>query len=80
MNEKIMKALDEVGITLEMTLRDVNALLNILNMPQSSQCVLNAMFIQEIQRQASPQAEKAKATIEAIHNSDGVPKDLEERN
>lgn len=80
MNEQVMKLLDEISVTIEMPLRDVNTLINILNVPQHSQCVLNTMFIQEIQKQTSPQIEKAKTTLESIHNADGVPKDLEERN
>jgi hypothetical protein len=77
MNEKINSALDEVTITLEYTIKEVNALLNLLGeLP-----FLKAVgAVNSIQVQAGPQVERARAGIEAVLNADGVPKDLEEKN
>jgi hypothetical protein len=80
MNDKIMEQVNEMTTTLELTVRDWNVLLNVLNAPQQVQTVVLARFIDTIQSQIGPQIEKAKATLESIANADGVPKDLEERN
>lgn len=73
--------LDDVSITLEYTVKEINALLNLLGeLP-----FLKAVgAINSIQTQAGPQVEKARVSLEAVlksaKNTDGVPKDLEERN
>lgn len=77
MNNKINAALDDVTITLEYTVKEVNALLNVLGELPFLQAV---GVINSIQMQAGPQVEKARAGIEAVLNADGIPKDLEEKN
>lgn len=80
MKEKVEAALDDFAVTLEFSVREINALLNILNMPIQVPAVTLVNFINAIQMQALPQVEKAKAGLEAAFNADGVPKDLEEKN
>ena len=80
MSGKIMEQLNTMTANLELTVQDWNVLINILNMPQQVQTIALARFIDLIQSQIGPQIEKAKASLEAVANADGVPKDLEERN
>jgi hypothetical protein len=80
MKEKVEAALDDFSVTLEFSVKEINALLNILNMPIQVPAVTLVNFINAIQMQALPQVEKAKAGLEAVLNADGVPKDLEEKN
>jgi len=80
MKEKVEAALDDFVVTLEFSVKEINALLNILNMPIQVPAVTLVNFINAIQMQALPQVEKAKAGLEAVLNADGVPKDLEEKN
>jgi hypothetical protein len=64
MDEKIQALLDETVVTLEFALKDVNVLLNALNAPFGTPTVVYASFINAIQQQAGPQAEKARTAIE----------------
>lgn len=74
MNEKLMERLDETVITLEFALKDVNVLLNALNIPSQTPSMIFAGFIQGIQMQAGPQVEKAKAAFEALSENTDEPK------
>ena len=58
--------LDDFNVTLEFSVKEINALLNILG-----QCpfVQVAGFINAIQVQAGPQVEKTKASLEAIEKA-----------
>ena len=78
--EKIIEKLNDFSVTLEFTVRELNEIVNILNLP--TQVPVTALFglISAIQKQAGPQIEKAKEGLEAALNADGVPKDLEEKN
>jgi hypothetical protein len=80
MKEKVEAALDDFAVTLEFSVKEVNALLNMLNTPIQVPAITLVSFINAIQMQAAPQVEKAKASLEAVFNADGVPKDLEEKN
>ena len=66
MDEKVLAALDETVVTLEFALKDVNVLLNALNIPSQTPSMIFAGFIQGIQMQAGPQVEKAKSALESI--------------
>ena len=74
MDEKLMAALDETVVTLEFALKDVNVLLNALNMPSQTPSMILSAFIQGIQNQAGPQVEKAKTALEAISENQDEPK------
>jgi hypothetical protein len=62
-------SIDEFAVTLELTVKEVNALLNILNHPISAQAVPLVAFIQLIQSQAGPQVEKAQASLAAVEEA-----------
>ena len=80
MKEKVEAALNDFAVTLEFSVQEVNALLNILNTPNQVPAITLVNFINMIQLQAGPQVEKAKTSLEAAFNADGVPKDLEGKN
>ena len=80
MSDELNQRLNEVSVTLEFTVQELNILVNILNMPLQAPALTLASLINAIQNQAGPQVEKAKAAFEAIKNADGVPTDLEEKN
>jgi hypothetical protein len=61
--------LDDFAITLELTVKEINALLNILNHPIAAQAVPLVAFIQLIQMQAGPQIEKAQAGLKAVQGA-----------
>ena len=80
MSEKKFPSVDDFVVTIEMSVKEVNALLNILNTPNQVPTTTFAAFINMIQMQAGPQVQQAEAGLAAVKNADGVPKDLEERN
>ena len=78
--EDLMKHLAEMAVTVEMPINDWNVLINVLNMPQQVQTVILARLIDILQSQIGPQVTKARETLEAIKNADGVDKELEAKN
>lgn len=58
--------LDDFNVTLEFSVKDINALLNVLAQSPFIQVV---GFINEIQAQAGPQVEHAKASLEAVEKA-----------
>jgi hypothetical protein len=80
MSEKEFPSVDDFVVTIEMSIKEVNALLNILNTPNQVPTTTFVAFINMIQMQAGPQVQQAEAGLAAVKNADGVPKDLEERN
>ena len=58
--------LDDFAVTLELTVKEINALLNILNNPLHTNSVSLVAFIQLLQMQAGPQIEKAQAGLKAV--------------
>lgn len=58
--------LDDFSVTLELTVKEINALLNILNHPLSAQTVHLMAFIQIMQDQAGPQIKKAQDGLDAV--------------
>lgn len=73
-------SIDDFVVTLEFAVKEVNALLNILNTPHQVPATTLVAFINLIQQQAGPQVLKAQESLDAVLNTDGVPKDLEEKN
>ena len=78
--EAILKQLNEFVATVELSVNDWNVLVNVLNLPNQAQTIILARLIDVLQTQIGPQVMKARESLEAIKNADGVPKDLEERN
>jgi hypothetical protein len=64
--EQKMKQLDEFVVQIEAPIRVMNATLNALNMPSQTPSLVLAELIAFYQNQAGPQAEKAKAALEAV--------------
>jgi len=65
MSEDVKQALDEFAVTLELTVKEVNALLNMMNTPIQVPTTTWAAFIQLVQQQAGPQVLKAQESLEA---------------
>jgi hypothetical protein len=66
MSEDVKNLLDDFVVTLEFPVRDVNALLNILNTPNVTPTTTFVAFINMIQQQALPQVKKAQEGLEAV--------------
>ena len=66
MTEEVKNMLDDFVVTLEFPVREVNALLNILNTPNAVPTTTFVAFINMIQQQATPQVEKAQQGLEAV--------------
>ena len=58
--------LDDFNVTLEFSVKDINALLNVLAQSPFIQVV---GFINAIQEQAGPQVEHAKKSLEAVEKA-----------
>ena len=80
MNEAVLKQLDEFSVNLEFTVKQLNEIVNILNLPSQVPATALVGVINAIQMQAAPQIEKARKDLETVMNADGVPKDLEAKN
>jgi hypothetical protein len=65
MSEQQPNPLDDMNITIELTVRGVNVLLAMLDRPQQIPSTMAAEMINVIHNQASPQIEQAKAGLEA---------------
>ena len=78
--ESIMKHLNEMTATVELSVNDWNVFVNVLNMPQQAQTIILARLIDALQSQIGPQVNKAREALEAVKNADGVDKNLEEKN
>jgi hypothetical protein len=66
MTDEIMQQLDEFVVTLELSTRQVNELLNMMNQPLAVPSLKWAEYIRVYQEQAGPQVEKAKSALEAV--------------
>ena len=80
LEEKLMDRLNEMAATVELAIKDWNVLVNVLNTPNQADTLLLAQFINEIQKQVNPQAVRGREALMAVKNSDGVPREFEERN
>ena len=58
--------LDDFNVTLEFSVKEINALLNVL---AQSPFIQVAGFINAIQEQAGPQVEHAKKSLEAVEKA-----------
>lgn len=66
MNDKVKELLDDFNVTLEFSVKEINALLNVLAQSPFIQVV---GFINAIQSQAGPQVEQAKKNLEAVEKA-----------
>lgn len=74
MSEKELPSVDDFAVTLELTVKEVNVLLNILNMPSQVPSTTLVAFINLIQQQAGPQALKAQESLAAVAKAQDEPK------
>jgi hypothetical protein len=66
MSEKELPSVDDFVVTLEMSVKEVNALLNVLNTPNQVPTTTYVAFINMIQMQAGPQVSKAQESLAAV--------------
>jgi hypothetical protein len=74
MSEKELPAVDDFVVNIEMTVKEVNALLNVLNQPNQVPTTTYVAFINLLQRQAGPQVQQAKDSLEAVAKAQDEPK------
>jgi hypothetical protein len=66
MTEEVKNMLDDFAVTLELSVKEVNALLNILNTPNQVPATTLVAFINLIQQQAGPQVQQAQDSLAAV--------------
>jgi hypothetical protein len=66
MTDQVKNMLDDFVVTLEFPVKEVNALLNILNTPNAVPTTTFVAFINMIQQQAGPQVKKAEESLAAV--------------
>jgi hypothetical protein len=66
MSENVKELLDDFNITLEFSVKEINALLNVIAQSPYIQVV---GFINAIQSQAGPQVEQARKNLEAVEKA-----------
>ena len=66
MTEEVKNMLDDFAVTLEFSVKEVNALLNILNTPNQVPATTLVAFINLIQQQAGPQVQQAQESLAAV--------------
>lgn len=68
MSQEVKEApsVDDFAVTLEFAVKEINALLNILNTPNQVPATTLVAFINMIQQQAGPQVLKAQESLAAV--------------
>ena len=66
MTEATTPSVDDFVVTLEMSVKELNALLNVLNTPNQVPTTTFVAFINMIQQQAGPQVQKAQDSLAAV--------------
>lgn len=69
-----LPSVDDFVVTLEFAVKEVNALLNILNTPHQVPATTLVAFINLIQQQAGPQVLKAQESLDAVAKAQDEPK------
>jgi hypothetical protein len=70
---KELPVVDDFVVTLEFAVKEVNALLNILNTPNQVPATTLVAFINLIQQQAGPQVQQAQESLEAVTKAQNEP-------
>jgi hypothetical protein len=73
-NDSTTPVVDDFVVTLEFAVKEVNALLNILNTPNQVPATTLVAFINLIQQQAGPQVQQAQESLEAVTKAQDEPK------
>jgi len=71
---KELPSVDDFAVTLEFAVKEVNALLNILNTPHQVPATTLVAFINLIQQQAGPQVQQAQDGLAAVAKAQDEPK------
>jgi hypothetical protein len=71
--ERATPVLDDFVVQLEFSVKEVNALLNILNTPNQVPAVTLVAFINMIQQQAGPQVKQAEDSLAAVAKENDEP-------
>jgi hypothetical protein len=66
--------IDDFAVSVEFTVKELNALLNILNTPNQVPATTLVAFINLIQQQAGPQVQQAQESLEAVKKAQNEPK------
>ena len=74
MSEKELPSVDDFVVNIEMSVKEVNRLLNVLNQPNQVPTTTYVAFINLIQQQAGPQVQQAKDSLEAVAKAQDEPK------
>jgi hypothetical protein len=69
-----LPSVDDFVVTLEFSVKEVNALLNVLNTPNQVPTTTFVAFINMIQQQAGPQVQKAQDSLVAVAKAQDEPK------
>jgi hypothetical protein len=70
---KELPSVDDFVVTLEFAVKEVNALLNILNTPNQVPTTTFVAFINMIQQQAGPQVQQAQDSLAAVAKAQNEP-------
>jgi hypothetical protein len=74
MSEKELPSVDDFVVTIEMSVKEVNGLLNVLNTPNQVPTTTFVAFINLIQQQAGPQVQQAQDSLAAVAKEQDEPK------
>ncbi len=74
MSEKELPSVDDFVVSIEMSVKEVNALFNVLNTPNQVPTTTYVAFINMIQMQAGPQVKKAEESLAAVAKAQDEPK------
>jgi hypothetical protein len=74
MSEATTPSVDDFVVTIEMSVKEVNGLLNVLNTPNQVPTTTFAAFINMIQQQAGPQVQQAQDSLAAVVKEQDEPK------
>ena len=69
MSDDIMKNLNDMMATGELSVGDWNLLFNTLNMPSQAQTIVCAKLIEVLSEQIGPQVVKARESLEAVQKA-----------
>ena len=70
---KELPSVDDFVVNLEFAVKEVNALLNILNTPNQVPTTTFVAFINMIQQQAGPQVQQAQDSLAAVAKAQNEP-------
>lgn len=61
--------IDDFSVKIEITVRDLNTLLNAINMPSQTSATMAMYFINLLQSQAGPQVEAVAKSMKAVEEA-----------